>query len=91
MRAYELAPAFVLTVKREGPSLTALATRRGVTHLIAEFSTRFGVRAVPAAFEFKVVAIMPTVVERPACMSRLAGLSGKKQTASGKIAGGREA
>lgn len=53
---YELAPSFVLTVKREGTGLTAQATGQGVTHLIAESSTRFRVREVPAAFEFKVDA-----------------------------------
>lgn len=53
---YELAPSFVLTVRREGTSLTAQATGQGVTHLIAESSTRFRVREIPAAFEFKVDA-----------------------------------
>jgi D-alanyl-D-alanine carboxypeptidase len=51
---YELLPNFILTVKREGVSLTAQATGQGVTNLIAESPTRFRIKQVPAAVEFQV-------------------------------------
>ena len=53
---YELAPGFVLAVKRVDNELTAQATNQGVTNLVAESSTRFRIKQVPAVIEFKADA-----------------------------------
>ena len=53
---YELAPTFILTIRRDGDNLTAQATNQGVLNLVAESPTRFRVKQVPAVVEFKTDA-----------------------------------
>ncbi|MSU23181.1 MAG: DUF3471 domain-containing protein [Opitutus sp.] len=54
--AYQLAPNFILTVRRDGASLAAQATGQPEFNLIAESATRFRVKQAPAAIEFKTAA-----------------------------------
>ncbi len=53
---YQLAPDFILTVRRVGTNLTAQATGQGATDLVAESLVRFHVKQVKAAIEFKTDA-----------------------------------
>src|SRR6185503_2738192 len=48
---YELRPNFILSVKRDGASLTAQATGQRITNLFAESQTLFRLKEVPATIE----------------------------------------
>jgi CubicO group peptidase (beta-lactamase class C family) len=50
---YELRPNLVLTVNRDGDSLTAQATGQPMTNLMAESQTRFRLKQVPATIDFE--------------------------------------
>jgi D-alanyl-D-alanine carboxypeptidase len=50
---YELAPSFILTVRREGDGLVAQATGQPQFTLLARSETRFGIHGVPATIEFE--------------------------------------
>jgi CubicO group peptidase (beta-lactamase class C family) len=50
---YELAPGFILTVRREGATLLARATGQQETTLLPQTETRFAVQQVDATIEFE--------------------------------------
>jgi hypothetical protein len=50
---YQFRPGFIVTVKREGNSLTAQVTGQSVKHLRPESQTLFRVKDAPVTIEFK--------------------------------------
>jgi CubicO group peptidase (beta-lactamase class C family) len=49
---YALSPDFIITIRKEGKSIYAQATRQGTVELLAETQTRFFPREIPAYLEF---------------------------------------